>query len=405
MLLDLENSKIKSAAQIAEFGIERESLRVTCEGTLAQTKHPFVGDPHIDRDFCENQVEIIGDVFTDPNDVCRQLGKFMDKIDEELKKNGELLWAFSNPPKFVSEDEIPVARFYGIHSGKSEYRNYLAQKYGKKKMLFSGIHLNISFTERLLLTAFSESGENDYTGFKNNFYLRLSKRLTQYAWLVVFLTAASPVCDPSLGIGSNVYSSIRCSEHGYWNDFTPILDYSSLQAYVRSIARYIVSGELKAASELYYPVRLKPRGANSLEALLDNGVNHLELRVLDVNPLTRTGVFAEDIRFIHLLLLWLSSLPDFDFDEAAQIKAIADVKAAAVFGSTDIRNWSEKTLGEIEKFTARYFPVFQDVVHYQINKLNKGSSYAEKVSRSFSDDYMKKGLALARSYQRGEENV
>ena len=405
MLLDLNNSYINRLAQNAEFGIERESLRVTADGKLAQTEHPFVGNPHIDRDFCENQVEIIGDVYCDPSDLNRQLVSLLDKVDAELVKNNERLWAFSNPPHFGSEDEIPVARFHGAQRGKSEYRHYLAEKYGKKKMLFSGIHLNLSFTDQLLKTAFLYGNYPDFTEFKNSFYLRLSKRLTQYAWLAVYLTAASPVADASLGIDSNVYSSIRCSEHGYWNDFTPILDYSSLKSYVRSIARYIVNGDLKAASELYYPVRLKPRGANSLETLFQNSVNHLELRVLDVNPLTRTGIFTEDIRFMHLLLLWLSSLPDFDFDKGKQIKAIADVKAAAVFGNSEIKQKARETLEEIKRFTVQYFPHFLPVIDYQLDKLTDGNSYAEIVSREYSKDYMNKGLALAKSYQRGERNV
>ena len=405
MLLDLNNSYINRLAQNAEFGIERESLRVTADGKLAQTEHPFAGNPHIDRDFCENQVEIIGDVYCDPSDLNRQLVSLLDNVDAALVKNNERLWAFSNPPHFGSEDEIPVARFHGAQRGKSEYRHYLAEKYGKKKMLFSGIHLNLSFTDQLLKTAFLYGNYPDFTEFKNSFYLRLSKRLTQYAWLAVYLTAASPVADASLGIDSNVYSSIRCSEHGYWNDFTPILDYSSLKSYVRSIARYIVNGDLKAASELYYPVRLKPRGANSLETLLQNGVNHLELRVLDVNPLTRTGIFTEDIRFMHLLLLWLSSLPDFDFDEGKQIQAIADVKAAAVFGNAEIKNRAVKTLEEIKTFTRQYFPHYLNIVDYQLNKLYDGNSYAEIVSRRFTDGYMEKGLALVRRYQRGEGDV
>ena len=346
---------------------------------------------------------MIGDVFNDPADLIRQLGQFLDNLNEELTKNNELLWAFSNPPGFDSEDEIPVARFHGAQRGKSEYRHYLAEKYGKTKMLFSGIHLNISFTESLL--AFQESGAEVFTDFKDDFYLRLSKRLTQYAWLAVYLTAASPVADASLGIKSNVYSSIRCSEHGYWNIFTPVLDYSSLKKYIRSIARYIVNGDLKAASELYYPVRIKPRGANSLETLLQNGVNHLELRVIDVNPLTRTGIFPEDIRFIHLLLLWLCSLPEFDFDEERQIQAVADVKAAAVFGNAEIKNRAGETLEEIKRFTAQYFPDYLNIVEYQLRKLTDGNSYAEIVSRNFSVGYIEKGLALAGRYLGGERGV
>ena len=405
MLFDLNNSNIRNLLKKAEFGIERESLRVNSDGTLAQSKHPFVDDPHIDRDFCENQIEIIGDVFYCPDGINRQLNQILDEIDERISGNNELIWPFSNPPKISSEDEIPVAQFGGKLKSKSEYRYYLAEKYGKKKMLFSGIHLNYSFSNQLLKTAYLYGNYSDFDEFRNGVYLRLAKRLTQYSWLVVFLTAASPVADPSIGVESNVYSSIRCSEKGYWNDFTPILDYTDLNSYVKSIDKYIDSGNLRALSELYYPVRVKPRGENSLDALLQKGANHVELRVLDVNPLTRSGIFAEDIRFIQLLILYLSFLPDDEFDDNAQIKSVEDVKAAAVFGNADIKRRAKEALNEIKSFTVRYYPEFTPIVDYQLNKLHDGNSYAEIVSREYSKDYMNKGLALAKSYQRGERDV
>ena len=405
MLFDLNNSNIRNLLKKAEFGIERESLRVNSDGTLAQSKHPCVDDPHIDRDFCENQIEIIGDVFYCPDGINRQLNQILDEIDERISGNNELIWPFSNPPKISSEDEIPVAQFGGKLKSKSEYRYYLAEKYGKKKMLFSGIHLNYSFSNQLLKTAYLYGNYSDFDEFRNGVYLRLAKRLTQYSWLVVFLTAASPVADPSIGVESNVYSSIRCSEKGYWNDFTPILDYTDLNSYVKSIDKYIDSGNLRALSELYYPVRVKPRGENSLDVLLQKGANHVELRVLDVNPLSRSGIFVEDIRFIQLLILYLSSLPDYDFDDNAQIKAVEDVKAAAVLGNAGIKLRAKEALNEIKSFTVRYYPEYTPIVDYQINKLLFGFSYAEIVSREYSKDYMNKGLALAKSYQRGERDV
>ncbi len=405
MLFDLNDKNIQKHLSEAEFGIERESLRISSGGRLAQTKHPFGDHRNIDRDFCENQVELIGDVFTTPEQLNAQLNALLDEVGAALEKNGELLWPFSNPPKFESENEIPVADFQGSQRSKSLYRYYLAEKYGKKKMLFSGIHLNLSFSEALLRAGFEQSSEENFSQYKNDLYLKLSARLTQYAWLVVFLTAASPVSDTSIGVESNLYSSIRCSEHGYWNTFTPILDYSSLPQYILSIARYIESGDLKAASELYYPVRLKPRGANSLEALLQNGVNHLELRVLDVNPLSRSGIFVEDIRFIHLLLLYLASLPEQGFDAEAQTRAIKDIKSAAVFGNPEIRLRAEKALGEIESFVKIFLPDHLPAVRYQLDKLSKGCSYAEIVSKRFTEGYMKKGIALAGKYLRGDPDV
>lgn len=405
MIFDLNHETIRNHAAHAEFGIERESLRVNSDGTLAQTPHPFVGNPHIDRDFCENQVEMIGDVFEQPDDLERQLHAFQNEINAALAGNQELLWPFSNPPKISGEGEIPVARFVGSQQGKSAYRNYLAAKYGKKKMLFSGIHLNFSFSKGLLEASFSHEQETDFTDYQNGVYLRLAKRLTQYAWLVVFLTASSPVTDSSLGIESNVYVSPRCSEKGYWNDFTPILDYSNLKAYAESVESYIKSGMLASASELYYPVRVKPRGTNSLDALKVNGINHIELRVFDVNPLSRTGIFTEDIRFIHLLMLYLSSFPDFDFDKDAQSRAIADIKSAAEFNNMQIKMRAREALASISDFASRYFPVFQSVVTYQKEKLKEGRSYAEIISARYSENYMNRGLELARAYQRSVGNV
>ena len=400
MLLDLNNHTVRKYLAQAEFGIERESLRVNTDGSLAQTPHPFESHKNIDRDFCENQIEFISDVFGEPEQVNQQLLELQRLVNSRLKENEEYLWCFSNPPKISGEDEIPVAKYTGSLQNKSVYRQYLAQKYGKIKMLFSGIHLNFSFTQELVKTAFEQSGYSNLTDFKNNLYLKLAARLTEYAWLVVYLTAASPVSDDTVGTKSNIYSSIRCSEKGYWNHFTPILDYSDLQSYTGSIQKYISDGNLRSVSELYYPVRIKPRGANSLENLAKSGINHIELRVIDVNPLTPTGIFTEDMKFIHLLMMYLVSLPEHEFTGIQQIKAVSDIKSAAVFGNGHIKFRAEKVLDDIKNFALKNFPEYSDIVEYQMKKTQSGNSYAEIISRRFGSDYMKKGLELAREYQR-----
>ena len=397
-MLDFKDIAATGALNRAEFGIERESLRVTAEGELAQTPHPFGASRNIDRDFCENQIEVISDVFDDPDALIGHLCGLLDGIYTELEKQNELLWPFSNPPHFKGEDDIPVANFTGELKSKSVYREYLAKKYGKQKMLFSGIHLNFSFTDTALGLLFERSEESCFRRFKDSLYLSLAKKLTVYSPLIVYLTAASPLTDPSLGICSNEYASVRCGEHGYWNSFVPILDYTDLESYIQSIERYVESGRLKSVSELYYPVRIKPRGANSLDGLRDKGVNHIELRVLDVNPLTRSGVFREDIRFIHLLMLWFLSLPDFDFDASGQTRTIESVKSAALYLNDDIRAQTENALTHMRRFADEYFPDFSDAVTWQQKKLISGGRYAEIISEMFGDDYLAGGIALARRY-------
>ncbi len=145
---------------------------------------------------------------------------------------------------------------------------------------------------------------------------RLAAGLTTYGWTMVALTAASPLLDGSYfepgRAGEDVFcgmASVRCSEMGYWNGFTPVLDYTDTPRYAATIRRYVDEGLLAAPSELYYPIRLKPRGANSLDTLLRHGVNHIELRMIDLHPLLHAGIDLRDVKFAQLLIAWVAAQP------------------------------------------------------------------------------------------------
>ena len=66
------------------FGIEKESLRVDKDEYLSQTDHPFMNIPNIDRDFCENQIEIITDVCNSIDEVYEQLSHFHNIVVRKL---------------------------------------------------------------------------------------------------------------------------------------------------------------------------------------------------------------------------------------------------------------------------------------------------------------------------------
>ena len=123
---------------------------------------------------------------------------------------------------------------------------------------------------------------------------------------------------------------MRNSERGYWNPYLPILDHSSLRSFTDSIRKFIRDGSLHSASELYLPVRLKPRGVNTLENLAEHGVDHIELRMFDLNPDAPLGIDGRDLHFAYLLMLYLLSLPDFDFTPALQTEAVQKHKNAAL---------------------------------------------------------------------------
>ena len=357
-----------------KFGIERETLRVDNQNKLSQTPHPFGNDEHITRDFCENQIELVTPVCNSIDEAVDALAELDKKAREELAKNGESIWLYSNPPHFDNENEIPIADFTGDHSSKRAYREVLEQKYGKKLMLFSGIHFNFSFAEEFLREL--NTNNTDFQTFRDELYLRLYKQLMVHSWLLVLLTAASPYYDASLdkdgksGIIISEYSSLRNSKRGYWNKFLPILDHRNLKTFTGSIKKHIVTGSLYSASELYLPIRLKPSGVNSLENLAANGVDHIELRMFDINPSAPLGIDERDLEFAHLLILYLLSQPDFDFTPELQEQAVFNHKNTALLEpDIEFLERGEAIIEDMEE----YFSGNEnagDILEYEKQKLN-----------------------------------
>ena len=54
-------------------------------------------------------------------------------------------------------------------------------------------------------------------------------------------------------------------------------------------------------------MRLKPRGPNNLLTLAENGIDRIEIRCVDLNPLTGGLVDVRDVAFIHLFMLWCAT--------------------------------------------------------------------------------------------------
>ena len=367
-----------------KFGIERETLRVDRKGRLAQTPHPFGNDEHITRDFCENQIELVTPVCSSIDEALEALAGLDKKARDVLAENGETIWLYSNPPHFDSEDDIPIADFTGDHSSKRAYREVLEKKYGKKLMLFSGIHFNFSFAEEFLHDL--NTDKEDFHSFRDTLYLRLYKQLMSHSWLLVLLTAASPYYDASLdkdgksGIIMSEYSSMRNSRRGYWNKFLPILDHRSLRTFTGSIKKHIVTGSLYSASELYLPIRLKPKGLNSLENLAANGVDHIELRMFDLNPSAPLGIDGRDLGFAHLLILYLLSQPDFDFTPELQETAAAEHKNAALL-EPDLR-LLERGMSIIENMEGFFAgnESASEILSFENNKITSSACFSKAVA-------------------------
>ena len=131
-MLHANQPQVRKLLLTGNFGLERESLRVDEEGFLSHSKHPFPNDDHIVRDFCENQTEINTSVVHSAAEAVQELVNYDRQIQKVLKglPQREYLWPFSNPPYIRNEADIPVARFFGEQAGKTEYREYLSDRYG-----------------------------------------------------------------------------------------------------------------------------------------------------------------------------------------------------------------------------------------------------------------------------------
>ncbi len=388
------------------FGLERETLRITSDGLLAQTPHPF-DDKLITRDFCENQLELVSPVCSDIDGLFDEIYRIDNSIRLKILQNREYLWLNSNPPHFENENDIPVANFYGDEISKREYREKLARRYGKRLMMYSGIHFNFSFSNEFLESICPTS--EDFSQFKNTFYFKLFKQLCLHSWLLVLLSAASPVYDLSFdsdyacGTGFDGYASKRNGDKGYWNNFTPLFDCTDLYTYIQSIEQYVNDGTLFSEWELYVPIRLKPKGRNTLKNLKEHGINHIELRMFDVNPLSDVGIFREDIEFAHYLIIYLAHHNDFDFTPAMQKQALSNHKAAALYDMSKIKtdnmpayNAALNILDDMSIFF-KAFPKISAVIEYQKNKLISGNRYCEIIRKKLGTDFHKKMLEIAKT--------
>jgi glutamate--cysteine ligase len=375
-------------------GLEIELLRVGTDDRLAKTPHPFPGDKNLDRDFCEDQLEIITPPCDGIDELMSVLKKLQSKAVNGLKN--EYLWFCSNPPHFDNEDCIHIARFYGNQSFKSDYRNHLKDRYGKRRMLYSGIHFNISFGDK-----FFESLGISTVEEKNNLYLKLAKYSSYYGWLLVLLTSASPVCDFSLiddnscGSFFDGYASRRQGEKGYWNSFDPVLDYSSIDGYTGSIQAYVDKGILLSPSELYIPVRLKFDD--------DGTVNHIELRMFDINPLYPDGVNSDDLKFAHLFMAYLAAKPDFEFTYDMQIAALKNHKNAAKFDVDNIEIDGNKIISsalDILENTAGFYKNICDTssIDFQLKKLKNDERYCKKLKILHSVGFASKMAETSKKY-------
>ena len=306
--------KLSALFSKASFGIEKESQRITDEGTIAKTNHPTIfGNrsfhPYIQTDFAESQPELI----TPPMQSIEEMHEWLMAIHDVVLRSlpeGEYLLPCSIPPAMPASEEIKVAKL--DNESDVAYREYLVSVYGNKKQMVSGIHFNFELNPVLIKELHQLSGSvRTLREFQSDVYLKMAHNFIRYQWIMTYLLGGSISADRSYfekesqhDLPLDQYTrSIRSSKYGYVNKADVHVSFESIDAYVQDIEKMVTTGKLIAEKEFYSTVRF--RGANKARDLLTNGIAYLEFRLFDLNPFAEFGMHKEDMYFIHYFLLYL----------------------------------------------------------------------------------------------------
>ena len=333
------------------IGIEKESLRVTASGDIAQTPHPpalgsALTNSHITTDFSEALLEFITPPRVDALDAIQCMTDIHSFVYANLGDD-ELLWATSMPCKVAGDESVPIAEYGSSNVGtmKNVYRRGLSYRYGRLMQAISGVHFNYSLPRELWPVFQKLLGNKDpLQDFVSDSYFALIRNFQRQGWLVPYLFGSSPVvCKSFLGPnagdlqdldGGSWYqpyaTTLRMSDIGYKNSNQARLNisYDNIDAYIESLTRAIeapspeyeaigvvVDGEyrqlnanmLQIENEYYSfvrPKRVAHSGEKPTVALAQRGVEYVEIRALDVSPLEPSGINEPQMRFLEAFLVF-----------------------------------------------------------------------------------------------------
>ena len=333
-----------------QTGLEKESLRVATDGSIAQTPHPAalgsaLTHPWITTDYSEALLEFITPPLDSASTALASLRDLQHFVYLQLE--GELLWSGSMPCVVAGGSSIPIARYGTSNSGlmKTVYRRGLGYRYGRAMQVIAGVHYNYSFSNDFWSACQRLEGDSrPLQTFVSEQYFALIRNLQRFGWLIPYLFGTSPaVCKSFLAgkqtslqeFNENTYysphaTSLRMCDIGYQNSLENEVgfkaNYDGLDAYVASLTRAIEtpsprfeeigvkvdgvyrqlnSNMLQIENEYYSSVRPKqvPEfNEKPTLALQRRGVRYVELRSLDINIFDPLGISATQCHFIETFM-------------------------------------------------------------------------------------------------------
>ncbi|MDF2182600.1 glutamate--cysteine ligase [Neptuniibacter sp. CAU 1671] len=345
-----------------QHGIEKEGLRVDQQGQLSQQPHPrglgsALTHEQITTDYSEALLEFITPVFSQPEQGIEYLADLHRYAYTQL--SDEQIWGGSMPGELPPADQIPIAEYGSSNIGqlKHIYRVGLEHRYGRAMQTIAGIHYNFSLPCGFWPLYQQYKGSNTpLQGFQSAAYFALIRNFRRYSWLLLYLFGASPALCSSFMKDKphnleqfddeTLYlpwaTSLRMSDLGYSNKAQSSLGicFNQLNTYLNSLHQAIhtphppyekigikVDGQyrqlnsniLQIENEYYSDIRPKRvirSGEKPIHALMNRGVEYIEVRNIDINPFLPVGIDAAEADFLNLFLLSCLFMGDDDISAA-----------------------------------------------------------------------------------------
>lgn len=351
------------------YGLEKEGLRTDAQGFISQASHPIclgsaLTHPHITTDYSEALMEFITAPHANRLDALNALNTLHQWTYSCIKQ--EYIWPSSMPCALDGDKSIPIARYGTSNIGqmKHVYRKGLEVRYGRTMQSIAGLHYNFSIPDAFWRALYEVSEQSiEFKHFKSAGYFALIRNFRRYGWLLTYLFGSSPALDTSFFHGREhdlnstgqrtayrpFATCLRMTDLGYKSEAQKQIKvcYNTLESYIATLEDALKhthpeysdmglkqNGEyiqlsthlLQIENEFYSEIRPKrtPNPAQKpLEALDQDGVDYIEVRLLDLNPMHPLGIDENGLAFIEafLIMCLLEPSPACDEQEDAHIKA------------------------------------------------------------------------------------
>jgi len=348
------------------FGLEKEGLRVVRnDAKLAQTPHPSalgsaLTHPNITTDYSEALLEFVTGTHATPHAALAELDGLQGYAATVLA-DAERIWPLSMPCWLPESDcDIPLAYYGESHIGrlKTVYRRGLGFRYGRQMQTIAGVHFNLSFSDAFWAWRAAQDGHPDGLDprqMRDTGYFETIRNFRRIQWILMLLTGASPAVDESFRLVATdrfqvsgrsrvaqSATSLRMSDLGYQSTAQESINicFNYLDTYCESLSeavrrpwptyegiglkdeqgfKQLNTAVLQIENEYYSsirPKRIQAAGERPVRALINRGIEYLEVRAIDLNPYARNGISETEAGLITLMMTAAAVAPSPLFSDA-----------------------------------------------------------------------------------------